>query len=181
MNLRTFIAIDIPDSIKNEITKIQNFLPEFTGKKTERENLHLTLKFLGEIDEEKIELIKEKLREIKIKKFETIIDKIGFFDNRSSNVYSRNIIVWLHLTNCEELQKQVDEVLKGLFEPEKRFMSHMTIARVKKIKDKTIFIKDLENLKIPEIKFMIKNFKLKNSILKPKGPKYEDLEIYNLI
>ena len=61
--MRTFIAIDIPDSIKNEIIKIQNSLPEFIGKKTEKENLHLTLKFLGEIDEEKIELIKKELRE----------------------------------------------------------------------------------------------------------------------
>lgn len=76
--MRTFIAIEIPEKIKREIEKIQNQLPEFDGKLTKRENLHLTLKFLGEVDEEKIEKVKEKLKEIKYKGFEAKLDKIGF-------------------------------------------------------------------------------------------------------
>ena len=47
MKVRAFIGIDIPNGIKKEIIKQQNSLPEFFGKKTEPENLHLTLKFLG--------------------------------------------------------------------------------------------------------------------------------------
>ena len=47
--MRTFIAVDIPENVKEEIIKIQDKLPEFVGKLTELENLHLTLKFLGEI------------------------------------------------------------------------------------------------------------------------------------
>ena len=54
------------EEIKKEIKKIQDLLPEFSGKKTELQNLHLTLKFLGEIKEKDVEGIKEKLREIKI-------------------------------------------------------------------------------------------------------------------
>ena len=42
-----------------EMRKIQEALPEFEGKKTETENLHLTLKFLGEIDETTLEKTKE--------------------------------------------------------------------------------------------------------------------------
>ena len=52
--MRTFISIDMPEVVRSEIEKIQDVLPEFFGKKTERDNLHLTLKFLGEIDEEKV-------------------------------------------------------------------------------------------------------------------------------
>ncbi|RLG16235.1 RNA 2',3'-cyclic phosphodiesterase, partial [Candidatus Pacearchaeota archaeon] len=43
--MRTFISIDIPEKVRKEIIKIQNELSDFKGKKTEPENLHLTLKF----------------------------------------------------------------------------------------------------------------------------------------
>ena len=172
MNSRVFISIDIPDNLKKEIIKLQNSFPEFVGKKTESENLHLTLKFLGEIDEEKLEEVKEKLEEIELKEFETEIDSIGFF---SPDLIR---IIWLHLSTCEELQKKVDSVLEGLFAPEKRFMSHVTIARVKSVKDKNKFIKELKGIKPVRIKFMVKDFKLKRSVLKQNGPEYEDLEVY---
>ena len=154
--MRTFISLDIPEEIKKEITKIQSQLLEFIGKKTETENLHLTLKFLGEIDEKKIEKVKKRLREIKFEKFETEVDSIGVFSEKFIR------IVWLHLSNCDELQKEIDEKLKDLFEKEKRFMSHLTIARVKNVKDKKIFLG-----------------KLKESVLSEKGPIYGTIEEYN--
>lgn len=173
--MRIFISIDMPEEVKKEIKQIQDKLPEFFGKKTEAENLHLTLKFLGEIDESMTEKVRDTLKEVRLKKFETEIDSIGVFSEKFIR------IVWLHLTGCEELQKEIDEKLKDLFEPEKRFMSHLTIARVKSIKDKQEFLKKLKEIKIPEIKFVVDNFRLKQSMLKEKGPRYEDIENYNLI
>lgn len=172
--MRRFISIDLPENIKKEIKKIQEQLPEFTGKKTESGNLHLTLKFLGEISDEKIKLIKEKLKEIKIKKFESEIDLIGVFSEKMIR------IIWLHFTNCDKLQKEVDESLKGLFNPEQRFMAHLTIARVKSMKNKKEFLEKLKEIKVSKIKFFVENFKLKNSVLKPEGPVYKDIEVYNL-
>ena len=75
MKKRVFIAIDIPKEARREIIKIQDSLPEFNGKKTESENLHLTLKFLGEVDSNDVEKVKEKLRKIKVKGFEVEINK----------------------------------------------------------------------------------------------------------
>ena len=172
--MRVFISIDMPEDLKKEIGKIQDKLPKFVGKKTEFENLHLTLKFLGEIDEEKAEEIKKKLEEIKFEKFDVEIKEIGVFSEKFIR------IIWLYLDNCEKLQKQVDENLNDLFESEKRFMSHLTIARVKKIDNKYEFLKKLKELKIPRIKFKVENFKLKKSTLKEHGPVYETLEKYNL-
>jgi 2'-5' RNA ligase len=168
--MRTFISIDIPEEIKKKIIEIQNKLPGFQGKLTEEENLHLTLKFLGEVDEEQIEKIKEKLKEIKFNKFETEIDSIG--------VFSENFIkiVWLHMTNCEELQKQIDEKLSDWFEKEDRFMGHLTIARVKNIKDKKEFLEQLGKIKIDKMKFSVCEFKLMKSELEKDGPKYKILE-----
>lgn len=172
--MRTFISINIPGEIKKEIKKIQNQLPEFRGKKTELQNLHLTLKFLGEIEEVKIEGIKEKLREIKIEKFATEIDEIGVFSEKFIR------IVWLHMKDCGVLQKQIDNALKNLFEPERRFMSHLTIARIKGIKDKEGFLQDLKKIKVEKIKFKVDNFYLMKSELTAEGPNYSVLEEYNL-
>ncbi len=172
--MRTFISINIPEEIRKEIKKVQDSLPEFFGKKTDVENLHLTLKFLGEIKEQVVGEVKEKLREIKIEKFRTEIAEIGVF----SEGFIR--IVWLHMKDCDNLQKEVDNALKNLFKPEKRFMSHLTIARIKKLKDKKEFLKDLEKIKIEKIKFTIDKFYLMKSELTPEGPRYSVLEEYNL-
>ena len=172
--MRTFISIEIPDEIRKEIVNIQTHLPEFYGKKTEFENLHLTLKFLGEIDEGKIEKVKEKLGEIKFEKFDTEIDSIGVFSEKFIR------IIWLHLKNCEELQKKIDFVLEDLFKSEKRFMSHLTIARVKKVDDKKLFLERLNQIKVPDLKFKVDSFYLMESKLSDKGPKYLVIEKYNL-
>ncbi len=162
--MRCFISIDLPKEIIEKIKKIQEQLPEFIGKKTEAENLHLTLKFLGEINDNQIEEIKKRLVNIKFKKFEAEIDGIGVFSEKIIR------IVWTHLTNCDKLQKEIDSSLKNLFNPEQRFMSHLTIARVKNAGNKNEFLEKLKKIKIPKIKFVVDKFKLKSSMLKAKGP-----------
>ena len=173
--MRCFISINIPKEAEKEIEKIQKKLPEFYGKKTELENLHLTLKFLSEISEEEIEKVKGKLREIKFKKFGSRINNLGVFSEKFIR------IIWVYLTGCNRLQKIVDNKLKDLFKPEKRFMSHLTIARVKNVEDKKKFLEELEKIKIPEIKFNVDKFYLMKSELTKTGPKYEVIERYELI
>jgi len=172
--MRAFISINISEEIKKEIKKIQDLLPEFFGKKTELQNLHLTLKFLGEVEEKDAEETKEKLRKIKIEKFATEIDEIGVFSEKFLR------IIWLHMKDCDNLQKQIDNALKNLFEPEKRFMSHLTIARIKGLKDKKGFLQDLKKIKIEKIKFKVDKFYLMKSELTAEGPRYSVLEEYNL-
>jgi 2'-5' RNA ligase len=172
--MRCFISIDLPDEIRREIGKIQKQIPEFIGKETESENLHLTLKFLGEIDEKLLEETKRRLKKIKFSGFESKLGDLGFFDKGDSG------IVWIYLSSCEDLQKEIDVALKALFEPEKRFMSHLTIARIKKIKNKKKFLEDLKRIKTPIFSFKVSDFKLKKSTLKKTGSVYENLEIYPL-
>ena len=107
--VRTFISIEMPENIIREANKIQKQLPEFRGKFTEEENLHLTLKFLGSIDENKLDEVRKNLRDVKIKRFYSEISEIGVFPPEKIR------IVWLKLTNCEFLQEEVDEKLSGLF------------------------------------------------------------------
>jgi 2'-5' RNA ligase len=172
--MRAFISVKLPTKILMEIKRIQEKLPEFIGNKTELKNLHLTLKFLGEIPFEKIEEIKEKLKNINFDKFEVEICEAGFFDKSKSG------IIWLRLSNCEKLQKEIDESLSGIYEKEKRFMTHLTIARVKKTKDKKMFLDDLKKIKIPKLFFIVDKFYLMQSKLKKEGSEYSVLDEYYL-
>ncbi len=171
---RIFISIEPPDNVLEELKKIQDNLPEFQGKKIEKENLHLTLKFLGSVSDEKLVKIKERLKKIDLQKFEVTINSLGFFSEKFIR------IIWLHLDNCEKLQKVIDESLADLFEKEKRFMGHLTIARVKGIKNKEKFISELKKIKPPKINFNVSSFRLKESILNGNKPTYKILSEYLL-
>lgn len=177
--MRVFIALELDREVVNEIKKIQNLIKKqslFNGKFTESENLHLTLKFLGEISEEKAGEIKKRLKNIKIKNFNCEIGDIGVF-NKS---FIRIIWIKLNGKGVFNLQKEIDEKLSDLLEKEERFMSHITIARVNYIKDKKGLLDYLDSIKPKKLKFTVNSFSLKKSELFPEGPVYETLEEYNL-
>ena len=172
--MRIFIAVDFPENIKKEIARIQEKLPEFQGKITEKENLHLTLKFLGETDEKALGEVKKRLSEIRLKSFEAEISSIGYFSEKFLR------IIWLGISGCNELQKQIDNKLEGLFGKEERFMGHLTIARIKNVKGKQKFIEELKKIKVPSMKFRINAFCLKQSVLTSEKPLYKNLGVYSL-
>lgn len=145
----------------------------FFGKKTEKENIHLTLKFLREIDEEQIKKVQEKLKEIKVNSFEASIDEAGIFTSR---------IIWLKLNSSVviELQRDIDEVLKDDFGKEHRFMSHITIARIKrKVEDINKLENYVKNIKL-DLKGKITSFSFKKSTLTKEGPIFNVIERYEL-
>ena len=178
--MRVFIAIDFPDEVIKEVARVQDVLGnyKFIGKVTELENLHLTLKFLGEVDEEKVGKIRERLRGVRVGEFEAKLTEIGTF---SYNGNPR--IVWVKVggKGVFELQKKIDEMMeKEGFAREERFMSHMTIARIKYVKDKEGFKDYVRNLGVKEIEFPVKSFKLMKSDLREMGPVYTLLEEFIL-
>ena len=91
--------------------------------------------------------------------------------------------MWIKLNGkgIWDLQKVIDDKFKDIFEPESRFMSHITLARMKKIHDKPLFLDYIKNIKTKNIKFRIGDFSFKKSELRPEGPVYTDLERYELI
>ena len=173
---RTFICIDLPDEIIKEVARLQSIIEKnlkFTGKITELENLHLTLKFLGEINSEVLDKIKSRLSKIKFPALNLKLAEAGTFS------YSGNPkIIWLKIQGKDifNLQKQIDIALENFFSKEERFMSHLTIARIKYVKDKSFFITYIKNIKPKSIKFQVNEIKLKSSELQPQGPIYTTIE-----
>ncbi|MFQ5892069.1 MAG: RNA 2',3'-cyclic phosphodiesterase, partial [Candidatus Methanofastidiosia archaeon] len=117
--MRCFVAVEIEDELKDRILKIQNELKFEKMKIVEPQNLHITLKFLGEIDEEKTEKILEVLRNIskEFSPFRANLKKLGVFKNLN---YVR--VLWIGIdSKMEELQKRIDERLSLLgFKREKK-------------------------------------------------------------
>lgn len=176
--MRVFIAIDL-DELKDYFIELQEQLPKEKAKLTLTKTYHLTLKFLGEVPEENIEKIKKILKKIKFDKFEINLDNVGVFPNEN---YIR--VIWVGLNPKEkiiELQKNIENALKEFnFKKDFGFHPHITLARVKFVKNKVSFINSLKKIKIgKDKKIEFKNFKLIKSTLTPKGPVYEDLEIFD--
>ena len=177
--MRCFIAIDLPEEIKSKIFhKFENLQDKnlFRGKLTEKENLHLTLKFLGSLTNEEIKIIKEKLREIKFGKFSCDIGKIGIFDEH----YIK--IIWVELLSdkLNELRNKIDEATSEIPMGHEKFTSHITVLRVKSVIDKQKLLEGIKKINFKNLNFKIKEFLLMKSELMRQGPKYKILGKFNL-
>jgi RNA 2',3'-cyclic 3'-phosphodiesterase len=175
---RLFICITFNDEVTKEVARIQELLGKkiFVGKMTELENLHLTLKFLGEINGEKKEFVKKKLNDVKFNNFECKMDALGIF-----HINKNPRVAWVKLAGVGiwALQKKIDDALKEMFKPEERFMSHMAVSRIKYVKDKVGFEEHIKSIHAKAIRFKIDKFKLMKSDLMSSGPVYTLLEEYS--
>ena len=172
--MRLFIAIDIPEEVKKQIDEIKSQI-KIDGKANlmKTDDIHLTLKFLGEVDNP--EDIKQSLQNVHFDAFEASTSELGFFPNEN-----RINIIWLGLKDgakLSELKKQIDNLLPD-FKDDHEFHAHLTIARVKFLNNKQELIDSVKKIKINPVSFKIEHIKLYKSTLTPEGPVYEELGVY---
>ena len=177
MGLRCFIAVELPEELKKNIYVYMEKLKATTAdvKWISPENLHLTLKFLGNTQEELLKDINKRL--ISLAKahdrFSLQVSGAGVFPNIK---YPR--VVWLGVHDSEEiikLQHDIDESMEGLGfkRDEKQFTPHLTIGRVKSMRNKDALIKELATLKEVDFgKIEVINITLMKSELKPGGAEH---------
>ncbi|MEM2089521.1 MAG: RNA 2',3'-cyclic phosphodiesterase [Candidatus Pacearchaeota archaeon] len=177
--MRTFIAIDLPGNVKDELVKVQEqFKSIVRAKFVEKENFHLTLKFLGELSDYQVNQVKEALRKIKFEKFQATLGSCGFF----SPSFIR--VLWVALEPRDkffELHKKIEEALSSLNLKKEngKFESHVTLARIKSI-EKEKFLRKIKEVEVKPLVFDVKAFSLKKSTLTEKGPIYEDILKFGL-
>jgi len=180
--MRAFIAIEFPEEIKTDIFHNFEKLKEtgiVSGNFVEKENLHLTLKFLGDLNEEKAKKIQEKLSEVNFRKFRVKIGEIGFFPKEK---YIRTIWIELKAEEIQKLQKIIDDKLFeiGISKDEREFTSHITAVRIKSVKNKDIFLERLKKLRIKKQDFEVSNFSLIKSELTARCPIYKKIADFKL-
>ncbi|WP_297417835.1 RNA 2',3'-cyclic phosphodiesterase [Thermococcus sp.] len=182
--MRAFIAIEVGDEVRSNLLKAQERIGTKSAKIkfVERENLHVTLKFLGEIDDATVEEVKKALAEIakRHKKHRVRVKGIGVFPNPN---YVR--VIWAGVENDEGIKAIATDVEREMrrlgFKKEKDFVAHITIGRVKFVRDKlelAMALKDLANEDFGE--FNVEAIELKKSTLTPKGPIYETVARFEL-
>ena len=184
--IRAFIAISIPPAVQNMVENIQDRFKQIRApiRWVKPSNLHLTLKFLGNITEEQIEGAKKCLKEAGqgVNSFTLKTTETGGFPNLN---YPR--VLWLGFSDPDgQLYKLVENIELQLqkigFQRESRkFTPHLTIGRIKSPKGKKIFIRMLhkeKNVSCDDI--CVTCLKLIKSDLKPSGPEYSVLHTFNL-
>ncbi len=175
MMVRTFIALEISEEIRGRMWEAQQLLLQSTARLTpvRPEAMHITLKFLGEIEEREIDPIVQALSSIQFRPFQASVEGV------SGNPPSRPRVVWGVVRDggeCAALARRVDEVLEPLgMEKEGRpYRPHVTLARVRQF-DPSL----LRQVKLLSAMAFgcatVSSLKLKKSTLTPKGPLYEDL------
>ncbi len=179
--MRSFIAIEIPDVIKKEMTEAQRRLKSSGAEASwpRSEGIHLTLKFLGEVPEIRITEIMEGIRQsvAGIAPFRLEVGGIGTFPG------PRNArVAWIGLSGDTEtlkrLQAEVEDAMArlGLERDERPFTPHLTIGRIRYIRSRDRWLKTLEeirDIKLPG--FDVTSIRLMKSELKPSGAVYTEL------
>jgi RNA 2',3'-cyclic 3'-phosphodiesterase len=185
--MRLFVSIEIPGKIKSKISKMVEKLKNHLTpvKWMENKNLHVTLKFLGWVEDEKIGKLMECLKKsVKgLKPFELSFAGIGYFPDRK---HPR--VIWVGTEDGSEKVKRLADKIdgaaaaKGFREEEKEYTSHLTIGRIKEKIDTdalTKYISEHEGSKFG--KFRVDHISLMKSTLRRSGPIYEEIEQIKLI
>jgi len=179
--MRCFIAIDVDDHLKERILQIQRNILNLgiDVKMVEPQNLHFTVNFLGELDENKISDVKKQLDCVKgACEFEVNVAGLGYF-GRENNIRT----LWLGLKDGgRELSDLMSDVNGCVKIGEKCTKPHLTIGRVRggsSKKDLLDFIKNHLDVNIGEMN--VKYVKLKGSELGASGPIYSDLHTVRLV
>ena len=172
--MRLFIAINLSKEAKDYLWQLKE---EFRGvgkvKFTPKKNYHLTLKFIGEVSEDRLESIKQRLSKVYFDKFEVSLHQLGHFNHK---------VLWVNLNPRDkilELAKRIDGELTE-FPNDYSFNNHLTLAKIKYLDNKERFEERL-GTKIKPLEFRITSFELMKSELSKDGPKYTVLETYYLI
>jgi 2'-5' RNA ligase len=175
--MRTFIAIDVPDPIKEKILSVaQEFKNEGTVL-VNKDALHITLLFLGELNEQGVERVKESMRSsISFQAFNAAVKGLDFFTPKFIRVVFAKVVEGYQ--ECVSIYNQITTSLSNedLAIPDESFVPHITIARVKRVINRQTLLSMIKRYNDIEFgNFQVSSIKLKSSALTRDGPIYNDL------
>ncbi len=176
--IRLFVAIDLPDPVRQRLAAMSCGLPG--ARWVREEQLHLTLRFIGEVDGAVFRDIRAALDTVACRPFTLQLDGVGFFPPRG-----RPRVVWSGVaanSKLVHLRNRIESTLVGcgLAPERRRFSPHITLARLNNTPPSRVgrFLEE-HNLFLSE-PFMVREFVLYSSVLGQKGAKHYPEERYPL-
>ena len=177
--MRVYIALDFEDNIKSYFNEITSYIKNdcIEGSFTEKNNFHLTIRFIGEADDIQITKIKEVIEKavLKISPFELLVNNLGIFKRKNTNILCIGVEQNAVLS---ELHKELSTLLKEFKIPfyDKLFMPHITLGR------RVLFHEDSEDLnnliQFEKISIPVKTISLMAS--KEENGKLNGVPIYQI-
>ena len=185
-SIRTFIAIEIDPAIQESLNNLQLELKKSGAdvKWVKKDNIHLTLKFLGDTSEENIATISTLLARSTgfLPSFSVGITEAGAFPG-----IENPRVIWAGVHDPQEtiakIARSLEENLAsiGFVKEERDFDPHITLGRVRTSLNKFNLVKSLKSLKMPpDLLLPIEKITLFKSTLTPQGPIYEVLKTVSL-
>ena len=178
--MRIFIAIEINYELKAELGAIQEKLRPAgaDAKWVKPENIHLTLRFIGEIDEQRMKDVNEAATKAftGIESFSMSLGEAGAFPDTE---YPR--VLWVGIkygaTNLKALADRIEKELvdKNFGNADKPFSPHMTIARLRTYRNAQKLAQMLSLVKVPAVSQKVENVSIIQSSLTPSGPIYTNI------
>lgn len=188
--VRSFIAIELPETLFEPMRKASNDLQEILAGQPVRwvpvENIHLTLKFLGDVSERNIPMITEILEAEAANHctFEISVGGFGVFPN-----FSRPRVIWVGVQGPDELsnlQRRIDlETTRLGYAPGQRdFSPHLTFGRISRNASPKQVRQASDLLRKHQLGFLgaarITKVNLFKSVLGPNGAVYSKMAVANL-
>ena len=177
--IRLFVAVDLPEGLRDQVAEIGRGL---TGaRRVPREQLHLTLRFIGEVEDKVFKAALTALKEIKAPPFKLALKGLGHFPpGKHPKVF------WAGLERSVpllELQKQVELTLTGvgIAPEEKKFSPHLTLARLKETPADVVSALEEHYREFGSGPFKISEFHLYSSILTRTGAIHKREATYRLL
>lgn len=175
--MRTFIAVEVPDTTRDRIAQMINRL-KTTGtdiKWVEPGNIHVTLKFLGNIETDQPAVIRDGLS--------AALDSAGAFDLKLGRVgafpdLNRPRVFWVSVVEGRAelvaMQQRIETELhaRGFVREERPFSPHLTIGRVRSPRGLAKLTDLVRDMAFETEPFKVKRAAVVKSDLKPDGPLY---------
>ena len=173
--VRCFVAVELPSTMREEMGRLNSSIATDGLRLVRPELMHITMKFLGDVPQERVGAVAEALGRVKAAPFSVQVKGIGSFPGRAVRV------VWLGLVgDFRELYGGIERALIPLgFPPEERgFSPHVTLGRVGRPSpemNQKLLAKMAPHTNVDLGSFKVDRFCLKKSTLTRGGPIYEDL------
>lgn len=184
--MRLFVSVDLPDDLAGAVADLQAEFEDASGLNfIDPEQAHLTLKFLGEVEQERLPAVERELAaavaETDVDPFTARFEGLGVFPD-----LEYISVVWLGVTEGSEEFAELHEAIEGRttamgFEAESHdFTPHVTLARMEHAGGKER-VQELVREREPTVgEARIEEVRLTESTLGPDGPVYGTVESFEL-
>ncbi|HKJ43012.1 MAG TPA: RNA 2',3'-cyclic phosphodiesterase [Sunxiuqinia sp.] len=181
---RVFVAIKIElnDQFKQVWQQLKNDLKQENIRWVPDENLHLTLRFLGNVAPHQVEQVEAALDGFCYTQngFSFQLERLGHFKKRG-----KPAVIFIDIAQSDALADFVNKLENTLteigFDPNMKFKPHLTLGRVKHVKDEHAFYNCLDRFdQAPAQQIDVRQIVFYESILKPDGPEYKVMKRFKL-